>query len=142
MRYLPTLSLKKATSLCHHSTVVGQQKTACTEEVELGQSHLAMVHTELDASQERHTTVVRRMSDLEEILHDAREEECQPKRDVEAKSLELQAIESEVEVKFKALVDLKAVPTSSRNDVELERHEQAMLDIQSSLNPNMWMDNA
>ena len=109
------LSLKKYASLCHHSTVVGQQKTACTEEVKLGQSHLAMVHTELDASQERHTTIVRRMSDLEEILHDAREEECQLKRDAEAKSLELQATESEVDVKSKALIGFEAVPTLSRN---------------------------
>jgi len=29
------LSLKEATSLCHHPAVVGQQKVTCTEEVEL-----------------------------------------------------------------------------------------------------------
>ena len=46
-------------------------------------------------------------------------------------------------MKSKALTDLKAVPTLSPDDVmELERHEQAMLDIQSSLNPDMWMDSA
>jgi len=46
-------------------------------------------------------------------------------------------------VKLKALADLKVVPALSLDDVmELERHEQAMLDIQSSLNPDMWMDSA
>ena len=53
----------------------------------------------------------------------------------------MQAAERAVDVKSKALTDLKAVPTLSPDDVmELERHEQAMLDIQSSLNPDMWMD--
>jgi len=46
-------------------------------------------------------------------------------------------------VKSKTLADLEAVPTLSPNDVmELERNEQAMLDIQSSLNRDMWMDSA
>ena len=42
-----------------------------------------------------------------------------------------------------ALTDLEAAPTLSPDDVmELERHEQAMLDMQSSLNPYKWMDSA
>jgi len=46
-------------------------------------------------------------------------------------------------VRTKALVNLEAMPTLSHDDVmELERNEQAMLDIQSSLNPDMWMDSA
>jgi len=70
------LSLKKATLQCHHPTVVRQQKTACAEEVELAQSHLATVCTELDALQERHSSIIQRISDLEETLRGAREEEC------------------------------------------------------------------
>jgi len=137
------LSLKKATSLYRHPTIVGQQKTICTEEVELAQSHLDMVRTNLDAIQERHRSVVPRIFDLKETLHGAQEEECQLKRDVEAKSLELQAANSEVEVKSKALIDFAIVPTLSPDDVmEMERREQAMLDIQSSLSLDMWMDNA
>jgi len=80
---------------------------------------------------------------LEETLRGAWEEECQLKRDAEAKSLELKAAESEVDVKSKTLADLEIVPSLSLDDVmELERHGQAMLDIQSSVNPDMWMDNA
>jgi len=48
-----------------------------------------MVSTELDALQERHRIVVHRIFDLEKTLHGTREEECQLKRDAEAKSLEL-----------------------------------------------------
>jgi len=51
-------SLKKAASLCYHLIVVGQQKAAYTEEVELAQSHLMMVRTDLDALQKRHRSVV------------------------------------------------------------------------------------
>jgi len=41
----------------------------------------------------------------------------------------------------KALASLEAVPTLSPDDVmELERDEQAMLDIQCSLNPDLLMD--
>jgi len=41
-------------------------------------------------------------------------------------------------VKSKAVADLEAVRTLSPDDVmELERHEKVMLDMQSSLNPNM-----
>jgi len=70
------LSLKKTASLFHHPTVVGQEKTTCAEEIELAQSHLAMDRTDLDALQERHKSVVQRISDLEETLRGAREEEC------------------------------------------------------------------
>ena len=46
-------------------------------------------------------------------------------------------------MKSKTLADLDAGPTLSPDDMmELERHEQVMLDIQSSLNPGMWMDSA
>ena len=46
-------------------------------------------------------------------------------------------------MKSKALAHLEAVPSFSLDDVmELERHEQVMLDLRSSLNPNIWMDNA
>ena len=77
---------------------------------------------------------------MEETLCGAREEECQLKRDTEAKSIELQAAGSEVDVKSKALANLEAVPTLSPDDVmELERHEQAMLDIPSSLNLDIWI---
>ena len=80
---------------------------------------------------------------MEETLRGAREEECQLKRDAEVKSIQLHAAESEVDVKSKTLSDLEVVPTLSPDDVmELERHEQAMLDIQSSLNLEMWMDSA
>jgi len=59
---------------------------------------------------------------LEETLHGVLEEEYQLKRDADAKSLKLQAAESEGKVKSKALVDLKAVLTLSADDVmELER---------------------
>ena len=62
---------------------------------------------------------------------------------MEVKSLEVQATKSEVNVKSKTLADLQPMPTLSPDDViELERHKQAMLDIQSSLNPDMWMDSA
>ena len=43
------LSLKKATSLCCHLTIVGEQKVVCTKQVELAQFHLAMACTDLDA---------------------------------------------------------------------------------------------
>ena len=78
---------------------------------------------------------------MEDTLSGAREEECQLKRDTETKSLEVRVVESQVEVKSKALADLEATPTSCPDDVmELERHEHVMLDMQSSFNPDMWMD--
>ena len=43
------LYLKKVASSCHHPIVIGQEKAACTEQVELVQSHLTMVHIGLDA---------------------------------------------------------------------------------------------
>ena len=45
-------TLKKATSLCHHLTEVGQEKAMCTEQVELAQSYLVVVHANLDALKE------------------------------------------------------------------------------------------
>jgi len=53
------------------------------------------------------------ITDSEEILRLAREEKCQLRRVVEAKSHELTSAEDEVSVKFKALVDLEVVPTLS-----------------------------
>ena len=50
-------------------------------------------------------------------------------------NLKLQAAESEVDVKSKTLANINIVPTLSLDDViELERHERAMVDIQSLLN--------
>jgi len=44
-------------------------------------------------------------------------------------------------MKSKALAGLKVVPTLLLDDVmQLERLEQAMLDMQSSLNPATWMN--
>jgi len=45
----------------------------CIEQVKLTQHHLAMVHTDLDASLERHESVVKRIVDLEETLLNAEE---------------------------------------------------------------------
>ena len=57
--------------------------------------------------------------------------------DVEAKSLELKTTKKEIDEKSKVVVDLKAMPTLSTNDVkELERHEQVMLEMQASVNPD------
>jgi len=53
----------------------------------------------------------------------------------------LTAAEDEVDVKSKAFADLEVVPTLSNDDVmKLERHEQVMLDEQSSLNADTWID--
>jgi len=70
-----------------------------------------MIRTNLDALQERHRNVIQRITNLEETLRLAQEEECQLKRNVEAKSLELSAAEGEVDVKCKALANLEAMPT-------------------------------
>lgn len=44
-------------------------------------------------------------------------------------------------MRSKALADLEMVPTLSPHDAkELERHEQVMLALQSSLNSDNWMD--
>jgi len=53
------------------------KKAMLTKQVELAQSHLAMVHTNLDALQERHGSVIERIGKLEETLLLMREEECQ-----------------------------------------------------------------
>jgi len=53
----------------------------------------------------------------------------------------VEATEQAVGVRSKALADLEMVPTLSPNDAkELERHVQVMLTLQSSLNPDIWMD--
>jgi len=83
------LSFKKVVSLCRNPKVLAQQKATCIEQIELAQSHLTMVHTDLDALHETHRNVVQRITNLEETLRLTREEECQLKRDVQAKSLEL-----------------------------------------------------
>ena len=135
------LSLKKPASLCRHLTHVGQEQDASTEQVELTQSHHAMVPIDLDALQERHESVIQRIANLGETLRLAQKEKCQLKRDLEAKSLELIAVEDEIHVKSKALADRVVVPTLLPDDViELERHKQAMLDMQSSLSLDTWMD--
>ena len=56
------LSLKKIAPLCHHLTC-GEQKTACTEQVELAQSQLTMAGTDLDVLQERHRSIIQRIID-------------------------------------------------------------------------------
>jgi len=63
------LSLNKAVSLCCHSIIVGQQKAAYIEEVELAQSHLVMVHTDLDALQERYRNIIQRTSIIPPTLN-------------------------------------------------------------------------
>jgi len=53
----------------------------------------------------------------------------------------LEAAEQEVDVRSKALADLEMVSILSPDDAkQLERHEQVMLALQSSLNPDTWMD--
>ena len=73
------LSLKKIAPLCHHPTC-GEQKTACTEQVELAQSQLTMAGIDLNVLHERHRSIIQRIADLEEILHLGRkvsvEERC------------------------------------------------------------------
>ena len=76
------LSFKKVVSLCRNPKVLAQQKATCIEQIELAQSHLTMVHTDLDALHETHRNVVQRITNLEETLRLTREEECQLKRDV------------------------------------------------------------
>ena len=54
----------------------------------------------------------------------------------------LAAIEKKIDEKSKVLIDLEVVLILSSKDMkELERHEQIMVEMQSSLNPNAWMDN-
>jgi len=52
------LSLKKVASSCPHPIVVRQQKATYVEQVELTQSYLTMVHTNLDTLHERHRSVI------------------------------------------------------------------------------------
>ena len=78
---------------------------------------------------------------MEDALRLAREEERQLKGDVQVQSSLLEAAEEEANVRSKALADLEMVPALSSEDAkELERHEQIMLALQSSLDPNNWMD--
>ena len=78
---------------------------------------------------------------LEEALCVAPKEKHTLKDDVEAKSLFLTTVEQEVDEKLNVLADLEVVPTLSPDHViDLTRHEQAMLEIQSSLNLDAWMD--
>ena len=115
--------LKKAASLCCHSTNVGKEKAMCTEQVELAQSHLVMVCIDHDALQEKHGSVVWRIADLEETHCLPQEEDCQLKVNVKIKSLELTVAEREIDDKSKVLANLEVMPTFSPNDMkELERH--------------------
>ena len=101
------------------------------------QSHLPLVHVELDSLYEKHRSVVQRIADLEKAPCLAQEEGCQLKDDMEAKSLELTAAVKEINEKYKVLIDLEVVPTLSLDNMkELGGHEQVMLSIQSSLNLN------
>ena len=78
---------------------------------------------------------------MEDALRLAREEERILKGDVQVQSSLLEAAEEEANVRSKALADLEMVPTLSSDDAkELERHEQIMLALQSSLDPSTWMD--
>jgi len=61
----------------------------CIEQVELAQSCHAMVHTDLDALQERHEGVIQRIVNLEETLFRDKEKTFQLKGDVKARSFEL-----------------------------------------------------
>jgi len=53
-----------------------KEKDASTTKVDLAQSQLTMVRTNLDALQERFASVIRMITNLEETLRLAREEEC------------------------------------------------------------------
>ena len=135
------LSLKKAASSCRHPDDVTKEKALCTEQVDLVRSRLATARADLSAVTEKLKGVAQRIVDLEDVLRLAREEERQLKGDVQVKYSLLEATEQEVNVKSKALADLEMVPTLSSEDAkELERHEQNMLALQSSLNPDTWMD--
>jgi len=90
------LSLKKATSLYCHLIDVGKERATCTKQVELKESHLAMVRADLDALQQRYGSIIQRIADLKETLCLAQGEECQLKEDIATKSLELPAAEREL----------------------------------------------
>jgi len=55
---------------------MGKKKAICTQQVEITWSHLTMIHTNPDALQEKHESVIQRITDLEEELHLTREEEA------------------------------------------------------------------
>jgi len=61
----------------------------CIEKVDLAPSHPVMLHTDLDALQKRHESVIQRIVGLEETLLHAEERKFQLKRDLNARSLEL-----------------------------------------------------
>ena len=135
------LSLKKATSSCRHPDDVAKEKALCTEQVDLARARLATARANLSAVTGKLKGVAQRIIDLEDALRLAREEECQLKGDIQVQSSLLEAAEEEANVRSKALADLEMVPTLSSDDAkELERHEQIMLALQSSLDPNTWMD--
>jgi len=135
------LSLKKAASSCRHPDGVAKEKALCTKQVDLARPHLATARADLSAVTEKLKGVAQRIVNLEDALRLAREKERQLKGNVQVRSSLLEATEQEVNVKSKALADLEMIPTLSSEDAkELERHEQNMLALQSSLNPDTWMD--
>lgn len=76
---------------------------------------------------------------MKDTLRLAQEEERQLKGDIHAQSSVVEAAEQAVDVRSKVLADLKTVSTLSPDDAkELERHEQVMLALQSSLSPDTW----
>ena len=121
----------------------GWEMAMCIEKVDLAPSHPVMLHTDLDALQKRHESVIQRIFDLDEKLLRAEEKNFQLKRDVKEGCSSWHTTKDEVDVKSKALSNLEVVPTLSRVGLmELNKHEQVMLEMQSSLIPNTWMDAA
>lgn len=113
----------------------------CAEKVDLVRSRLATARVDLGALTEKLKGVERKIVDLEDTLCFAQEKERQLKDDVQVQSSLVEAAEQPVDVRSKVLADLEMVPTLSPSDAkELERHEQVMLALQSSLNPDTWMD--
>jgi len=53
--------------------------------------------------------------------------------------LSWQATNDDVDVKSKALTNLEAVTSLSSDDMELKKHEQVILEMQSSPRPDTWM---
>jgi len=131
------LSLKKAASSCHHPDNAAKEKALCTEQVNLACSHLVTTHVDLDVSTEKLKGVEQKITDLEDTLRLAREEERQLKGGIQVQSSLVEVTMQAVDVRSKSLADLKMVPTLSPDDAKvLERHEQVMLALQSSLNPD------
>ena len=77
------LSLKKAASSCRHPNDVAKEKALCTEQVDLARSRLATARADLSAVTGKLKGVVQRITDLEDALRLAREEERQLKGDVQ-----------------------------------------------------------